>query len=283
MTTIRLVADSPAEASLKTDREEQVLNRKRRDSWRPTVEGAMAVHEKPAVIDDLDRGERRYLEMPFVRSLLAALAGLLTTTLPVLLVGALGVQLKRDLGFGDASLGLAISLFWISVAACALLAGHYVDRIGWRRGLWTTSIVSAIALAGIAFLSDSWMTLAILLCLAGASNALAMPTTNVLLAVAVPPPHRALAFGIKQAASPASLFLAGLAVPFVALTLGWRWVFVAALVFPLSAVALAGSRSAAPTRKVHRPDAMSVVRGRLSPALLVLTMAGGLGAAVATA
>ncbi len=44
-----------------------------------------------------------------MRALAAALTGLVASTLPMLLVGALGVQLKRDLSFDDVSLGLAIT------------------------------------------------------------------------------------------------------------------------------------------------------------------------------
>ena len=53
------------------------------------------------------------------------------------------------------------------------------------------------------------------------------------------PAHRqGLSFGVKQAAIPVSTLLAGAAVPTVALTVGWRWAFVAAAVAALTALAL---------------------------------------------
>ena len=44
----------------------------------------------------------------------------------------------------------------------------------------------------------------------------------------MPSPYRSLAFGLKQSSVPLATFLSGLAIPFVALTLGWRWAFVLA-------------------------------------------------------
>jgi MFS family permease len=64
--------------------------------------------------------------------------------------------------------------------------------------------------------------------LAGMVNALVQPAANLFLARAMPVTRLGLAFGIKQSAIPAGGLLGGLAVPTIALTVGWRWAFAAA-------------------------------------------------------
>jgi predicted MFS family arabinose efflux permease len=60
------------------------------------------------------------------------------------------------------------------------------------------------------------------LAFAGAASALAAPSCNAQLAASIPARTRALAFGIKQAAVPLATLVGGLAVPAIALTVGWR-------------------------------------------------------------
>ena len=61
--------------------------------------------------------------------------------------------------------------------------------------------------------------------LGGLGNAISHPATHLLLAREVSQNRQGLAFGIKQAAIPAATLIAGLAVPLVATTVGWRWAF----------------------------------------------------------
>jgi predicted MFS family arabinose efflux permease len=60
----------------------------------------------------------------------------------------------------------------------------------------------------------------------GVANARGHPASNQLLVATMPERRMALAYGMKQGAAPLASFIAGLAVPAVALTVGWRWAFV---------------------------------------------------------
>ena len=63
-----------------------------------------------------------------------------------------------------------------------------------------------------------------------------------------PPSRLGLSFGIKQAAIPIATLLAGVAVPTVALTVGWRWAYLigAGLALLALLIAPAGRRAAGP-------------------------------------
>src|SRR5829696_7279082 len=57
--------------------------------------------------------------------------------------------------------------------------------------------------------------------IAGLANAVSHTAANLSLAREVPASRQGLSFGIKQAAIPVATLLAGLAVPTIAVTLGW--------------------------------------------------------------
>ncbi|RPI26329.1 MAG: MFS transporter, partial [Actinobacteria bacterium] len=75
--------------------------------------------------------------------------------------------------------------------------------------------------------------LALLLIVGGAVYGFTNPALNKALAERVDPGRRALVFGLKHGAIPASTLLAGLAVPLLIVTIGWRPTYaVAALLTP---------------------------------------------------
>jgi cyanate permease len=74
--------------------------------------------------------------------------------------------------------------------------------------------------------------------LAGVGHALAMLAVGVLLTRAVSVRRHGLAFGVAQAAAPLAALLAGLSVPAIGLTLGWRAVFVLAAALGLLAAVM---------------------------------------------
>ena len=98
--------------------------------------------------------------------------------------------------------------------------------------------LGAVSLAAIATVARSFAGLLACLVVGGLANALAQPATNLYLARNVAPARLGVAFGVKQSAIPAATLLGGLAVPALALTVGWRWAFAgAALVASALAVA----------------------------------------------
>ena len=64
-----------------------------------------------------------------------------------------------------------------------------------------------------------------LLGVAGLANAVAQPAINLFMADQVPIDRQGLAFGIKQSAIPGAILVSGLALPALALPLGWRATF----------------------------------------------------------
>jgi MFS family permease len=145
--------------------------------------------------------------------------------LPVSLTGGLAVQIRTELGFGSAALGIAVSLFFTTQALSSAPFGRIVERIGSRRGMQAASLGSAAALLCIALFASSRNSLFGFLVLGGLANAVAQVAANLALARGVRTERQGLAFGMKQAAIPAATLLSGLAVPLVGTTIGWRWAF----------------------------------------------------------
>ncbi|CAN5751241.1 hypothetical protein BH24ACT3_BH24ACT3_16720 [soil metagenome] len=217
------------------------------------------------------------------RPLVAAVAATSVAVLPTFLAGALGVQLRADLGFGEAGLGLAVGAFFASGALASAVLGRSAERLGAARSLRGAALWSAAVQLGIAGLARSAVSLTALLALAGAANALAQPAGNLFVARELPPSRQGMAFGVKQSAIPVATLLGGLAVPTVALTVGWRWAFVIGAALALGAAALV---PAAPPSATATTTTRPRRRGRaagdtpLAP-LVVLGVGVGLGAAAA--
>jgi predicted MFS family arabinose efflux permease len=116
------------------------------------------------------------------------------------------------------------------------------------------------------------------------ANALTQPSANLLLAERVRPERLGIGMALKQAGMPASTLLGGLAVPALALTVGWRWAYVAGAGLALLAIALVpGGVGAGRPRWVARakavPDQPLWLLALLgASACLGATAAGALGA-----
>lgn len=230
----------------------------------------------PAVV--LDSGEQRAVS---THRILAAVSVVVTVgVFPVFLTGGLGVQLREELGFGAATLGFAAAGFFGVAALTSRLMGWVVERIGARQGMRLAVICSALCLFGLSSVDSAPWMLAVLW-LAGVPTSLAQPASNLLIAQGIPVHRRGLGFGVKQSAIPAATLLAGVAVPAVALTIGWRWVFVFAGLIGAAAVFLVPKLPQA-ERSAGVPassGASTSPRG----ALWLLAIAGGLGSAAANA
>jgi len=197
---------------------------------------------------------------------------------PVFLVGGLGVQLQRELGFGAALLGLATAGFFCVAALASRSMGWVVERIGSRLGMRLGAAGAAVCLFGMAAAQHSAWLVA-LLWIAGLPNSLAQPAANLLVTQGVPANRRGMGFGVKQSSIPAATLLAGVAVPAVALTIGWRWVFVfAGLIGLLAAVTVPKLPAAERSAKAAASGASG--DSKFLP-LLLIAVAGGLGSAAA--
>jgi MFS family permease len=151
--------------------------------------------------------------------------------LPLFLVGALAVQLRAELALSVAGLGVVVAGYRAFTAVLAVTVGRLVDRTPVSLGLRLGAGLSAVAMLGIAVQPRSGVGLLLWLLVAAVAFAFGQTSVNRFLATAVPPERRGIAFGLKQSSVPTATLLAGAAVPAIAVTVGWRWVFaLAALV-----------------------------------------------------
>lgn len=202
--------------------------------------------------------------------------------LPLFLVGALAVFVRDELAFSETELGLAVAVFSLFATATTLAGGRLAERIGTSQTIRLGLGTSAAGLAGIALFAVDWWSLCAGLAVAGVGNALIQPATNGALARGIPHHRQALAFGVKQSSLPIAGSVAGLAVPAIGLTLGWRWAFGLAALAALTVVAVVPSAS--PVATASSDDGNSESRSSRTVSartLVVLAGAGLLGAAAA--
>lgn len=163
---------------------------------------------------------------PTVRVVLGASAMTTLGTLPVFLLSSQSVYIRRDLGFAEGQYGVAVSAFFAAAALAALLGGGLSDRMGRRRSTVAAGLLAAAGGFGVALVARSWFVLVLMMVLLGVANAACQVTSNLAMARAIPPTRRGLGFGVKQAAIPLAIMIAGLAVPLMSAVVGWRYTFV---------------------------------------------------------
>lgn len=166
----------------------------------------------------------------------AAVAAAVASALPGFLVGALSVQVRGEFGVSESVYGWAMSSYFLAATAGSVLLGRLAQRIGPRRQLAVALLVAASADLAIATAVRSFGALVAMLAVAGLCNAGSQTAVNLALARASLP-RLGFAIAIKQSGMPAASMLSGLAVPAIALTLGWRWAFAAVALFTVLAAA----------------------------------------------
>jgi MFS family permease len=167
--------------------------------------------------------------------------------LPGFVLGAGGVLVRADLGFGTGGLAAILAAFFTTAAGASALGGVLSDRLGARRVLVASAALSAASLLGVAFVARRWADLMVLLVLAGVANGLSQPAAN--LALARVGQSQGLTFGIKQSGIPMSTLIAGMLVPSVGLAFGWRAVFAGCAVVPVVVAVLAPPDGRRPTAR----------------------------------
>jgi MFS family permease len=215
------------------------------------------------------------------RALIGTVAPTITAILPAFLIGAVAVQAREDLGFSEAGLGIAEGVFFLGAAITSIGLGRLAEGLGPARAMRLGAGLSVIVDLGVAA-SPTFGWVLVFLFAGGLSNALVQPAANIMVARLIRPGRHGLAFGIKQSSMPAATLLGGLAVPVFALTVGWRWSFVAAAVFGVAAIVAVPRGVGDRGRRRARGAAMREGDAALVP-LLVLALGVGLGAAAAGA
>jgi len=204
--------------------------------------------------------------------------------MPSFFMGSLVTQLRAAWGVDAAAIGWAAASLFVTAALLAPTGAWISRRFGSNVALVIAPALSLITyVLGATAQSFPWLVTALVI--GGAANAVAQPVSSIRLAEHVDLTRLSFAFGLKQAAIPSAALVAGLAVPTIALTAGWRWVWVAGALAAL-VTSLYGFRH----RSRTPPGNMLVVsddpagRTRLSRRTMLLLTAGGfLAAAVGTA
>jgi len=210
------------------------------------------------------------------RTTVAASMAIVLSAVPPFFTGALVTIMRRDLDVGTDRLGIVVAVYFAAGAVAAIPGGRLVERLGPRRGILVAATLTTGSLITIALLSRSWVQLALAMAVAGAANGMQHPGTNLAILREVPVHRHGVAFGIKQAAAPTATLLAGSALSAVALTAGWRWVFLtAALMLPLIALILPASSPNGSPRVRNKPTAPTRI-------LIQIAVAAGFGFGAAT-
>lgn len=214
------------------------------------------------------------------RTLVVGIVLVATGTLPGFLVASLAPSIREDFAFGDAAVGLAVGLFYTVCMIGSAPAGRVVDHIGAARSFRIAATLIALGCVGIAVLAVSVATMLPLLVAVGVGSAVGGPAVSALVRAEVRPDRHGLAFGIQQASAPLAALLAGLALPLVAVPLGWRWAFVATAIAVIAAATGASRGGGTPRPSASRTEAASPQQDVAAVRLLAVVAALASGAGV---
>jgi ACS family hexuronate transporter-like MFS transporter len=140
------------------------------------------------------------------------------------ILGILAPTLEREIGWTESQYGLIVTSFQTAYAIGLLAFGRIIDRIGTRIG-YTIALAwwsIAAALHGAAGSTGGFAVARFLLGLGEAGN---FPAAVKTVAEWFPRKERALAIGLFNCGSNVGAIVTPLAVPWIALHLGWRWAF----------------------------------------------------------
>ncbi len=141
------------------------------------------------------------------------------------MVAMLKPDILADFGWDDADYGRLASLFQLGSVGTLLFAGWFLDRVGLKwgyavgNGAWSLITLGHVAVTSL----GGFMALRVVL---GASEAIQTPAAVKAVASWFPPREAGLALGIVNAAPNVGAIIVPLAIPAMALALGWRMSFV---------------------------------------------------------
>lgn len=141
-------------------------------------------------------------------------------------LGILAPTLQRALNWNEADYGDIVSWFSFAYAFGFLAAGRIIDWIGVRRGLGAAVVAWSAASIAHAF-ARTVAGFSLARAALGVSESAIFPGSIKAVAEWFPQRERALATGIFNAGTNTGAILTPLLVPWIALTWGWQWAFVA--------------------------------------------------------
>ncbi len=161
------------------------------------------------------------------RLVAASILVVTVATQPAFIAAATIAQAGPEIGYAARELGFLTAGFFLTASLSSRVLGRFVEDVGWRPAMLANALVATGVLVSIAVWVDRLAALAAALVVAAIAYGTANPAANLALARAIPPERRGLVFGLKHAGIPTSSMLAGIAVPALALTVGWRAAFAA--------------------------------------------------------
>ena len=144
-----------------------------------------------------------------------------STVYPGFLIGALSVQVSDEFDVDASTYGWGLAAFFLAAATFSIVGGHVVQRIGPRRQISIALVTTVAAQLAIVGFGSSFARVVAALSVCGVVNAANQTAVNLALTQAKLP-RLGLAIALKQSGMPSAALLSGLAVPGLALTVGWR-------------------------------------------------------------
>lgn len=141
-------------------------------------------------------------------------------------LGILAPTLQREIGWTEAQYGAIVSWFTIAYALGYLGVGRLMDRVGTRKGFSLSIIVWSLAAMGHA-LARGVTSFGVARFALGLGESGNFPGALKTVAEWFPVRERSLATGIFNSGSNIGAIVTPLVVPWIALTWGWQWAFIA--------------------------------------------------------
>jgi predicted MFS family arabinose efflux permease len=182
-----------------------------------------------------------------------AIAAGAATVLPGFLVGSLALQIRADLDVSVSAVAAGVTVFFAAGALGAGPGGRLSERTGALRAIRGCVVATAALLLTSALVARSLAIMLVLLAAAGLANAVCQPAINLFMADQVPLDRQGLGFGIKQSAIPTAVLVSGLALPVLALPLGWRATFAICALGTLGVAAAVGRAAPSFVAPPERP------------------------------
>lgn len=164
-------------------------------------------------------------------------------------LSALGPLVVADLDLSATEFGGLWLVAFGAAAACTPGFGRLTDRVGPRRMLRLVFACAAVAMVLVG-LAQSLVFVVVGVAFAGIAVGISNPATNLAVASSVSAGRQGLVVGVKQSGVQGSQLLAGLALPGLAVLMGWRGAVLLCVLLVVPGLVLAG-RAVAPT--VPRP------------------------------
>lgn len=161
----------------------------------------------------------------FWRPTLAATGAIVLAAIPGFLIGSFAPAIKADIGLDETGIGAIFTFGYLVSATVLQFSGALADRRGPQLALRTGLTFAVVGLLLFATISTTFVLILVAFAFNRTAEAIIQPATNTLVSQGVVATRRGTAMGVKQAAVPMSTMLAGLAVPVLGNSLGWRGTF----------------------------------------------------------